>query len=45
MQEIAKEYLILFNAITETEEMLRAMRENLIAAQQRAEEAYISSEH
>lgn len=42
MSNITQEYLVLFNAITEAEEMLRAMREKLIAAQQQAEELYIS---
>ena len=43
MENISKEYIVLFNAITETEETLRALREKLIAVQQRAEELYISS--
>ena len=42
MENISQEYIILFNAITEAEEALRATREKLIAVQQRAEELYIS---
>ena len=42
MEKISQEYIVLFNAITETEETLRALREKLIAVQQRAEEIYIS---
>ncbi len=42
MQTITKEYLILFNAVTEAEEALRAVREKLIAVQQLAEEVYLS---
>ena len=41
MENISQEYIILFNAITEAEEALRATREKLIAVQQRAEELYI----
>lgn len=43
MKNITREYLLLFNAITEAEEALRCMREKLIAAQQQAEEVFISS--
>lgn len=41
MENISQEYIILFNAITEAEEALRATREKLIAVQQQAEELYI----
>ncbi len=37
MSTISREYLLLFNAITDAEETLRALRETLIAVQQRAE--------
>ena len=33
MENISQEYIILFNAITEAEEALRATREKLIAVQ------------
>lgn len=42
MQEITEEYLVLFSAVAEAEEALRALREKLIAAEQRAEELYIA---
>lgn len=42
--EITKEYLVLFNAITDTERSLEALRMKLISAQQLAEELYISRE-
>lgn len=41
MQNISKEYLVVFNAITDAEEALRAVYERLIAAQQLAEEIYM----
>lgn len=40
--EITKEYLMLFNAITDTEKVLESLRLKLIAVQQAAEETYIS---
>jgi len=40
--EITKEYLILFNAITDTENALESLRQKLIAVQQLAEETYIN---
>ena len=40
--KLTKEYLVLFNAITDAEESLRILRERLMAAQQKAEELYIS---
>ncbi len=42
MQEISQEYIILFNAITEAERELRRLREQLVLAQQLAEESYLS---
>lgn len=41
MQSIAKEYLILFNAITDAGKILQELGEKLKFAQQCAEEAYI----
>lgn len=40
--EITKEYLVLFNAITDIEKALESLRMQLITAQQLAEELYIS---
>lgn len=40
--EITKEYLILFNAITDTEKALESLRQKLIDVQQLAEETYIN---
>ena len=40
--EITKEYLILFNAITDTEKALESLRQKLIVVQQLAEETYIN---
>ena len=37
MRDIKKEYLLLFNTITDTEQILRQLRAKLIAAQQQAE--------
>lgn len=42
MSNICQEYLLLFNAITEAEEMLRTLRERLMSVQQQAEELYIA---
>lgn len=42
MENISKEYIILFNAITEAEGDLRRMRERLMLAQQLAEEEYVN---
>ena len=39
-----EKYVILFNAITDAISQLEAMKERLIAAQQKTEELYISSE-
>lgn len=39
--EITKEYLLLFNAITDTEKILVQLHDELIAVQQQAEELYI----
>ena len=41
MDMISKEYLLLFNAITDAEETLRVLRETLIAVQQRAETLFL----
>jgi len=42
--EITKEYLVLFNAITDIEIALESLRVKLIAAQQLAEDLYASRE-
>jgi len=42
--EITKEYLVLFNAITDTERALESLRMKLIAAQQLAEKLYVGRE-
>jgi hypothetical protein len=44
MLNVTKEYLLLFNAITDAEEMLQQLRSNLIAAQQKAEELFVEEE-
>ena len=41
MKTISKEYLLLFNAITDAEESLRQLRERLIFVQRQAEELYV----
>ena len=41
MGKLSKEYLALFNALTDAEEALLELREKLIVAQQRAEELYL----
>jgi hypothetical protein len=41
MEELSKEYLVLFRAVTEAEETLCALRERLIEAERLAEELYI----
>lgn len=40
---LTKEYLLLFNAITDAAASLNALREDLIAVQQQAEELYLSA--
>ena len=42
MQHHLKEYLLLFNTITDLEDALSDLRERLITAQQRAEELYLT---
>jgi len=41
MKDISKEYLLLFNAITDTEEALRQLQARLVAAQQQAEALFL----
>lgn len=38
---ISKEYLLLFNAITDAEEALSQLRADLVAAQRQAEELFL----
>ena len=42
MKSIPQEYLLLFNAISDAEEVLNQLRETLIAAQRQDEELYLS---
>ncbi|SFP88754.1 hypothetical protein SAMN05216343_11742 [Oscillibacter sp. PC13] len=44
MLNVTKEYLLLFNAITDAEETLQQLRSNLIAVQQKAEELYVTAD-
>ena len=44
MQHLSKEYIVLFNAISEAESSLRHISQQLKRAQQLAEEFYISDE-
>ena len=44
MQKVSKEYLLLFNAITDAEESLRRLQARLIGAQQKAEELFITDD-
>ena len=44
MQELFKGYVLLFNALSETEETLARLRADLMAAQQQAEELYLSGD-
>lgn len=41
MQTIAKEYLLLFNTLTDAEETLHRLEARLIEAQRRAEELFL----
>ena len=41
---ISKEYLLLFNAITDAEEALGQLRETLMFVQRQAEELYLQDE-
>lgn len=41
MKNITKEYALLFNTITDTEEYLKALYEKLITAQQQAETLFL----
>ena len=44
MEPISKEYLLLFNAITDAQESLERIRTELLCAQQRAEELYLAQD-
>ena len=44
MQTITQEYLLLFNAITDAEEVLYQLRVKLIEAQRQAEELFLERE-
>lgn len=41
MKTITKEYALLFNAITDMEQALQALRQELIRVQQQAEEMFL----
>lgn len=41
MQNITKEYTLLFNALTDAEEALRQLSEQLVSIQQQAEELFL----
>lgn len=41
MKTITKEYALLFNAITDMEQTLQALRQELIRVQQQAEEMFL----
>lgn len=41
MKTISREYLLLFNALTDTEETLRQLREGLMEIQRKAEELFL----
>ena len=41
MCELSKEYLTLFNTVTDTAEALERLRQRLLLAQQRAEALYL----
>lgn len=43
MKPIQKEYLLLFNAISDAEETLKQLQETLIAAQRQAEDLFLSA--
>lgn len=44
MEQIPKEYLCLFNAISDAEVTLRTLLAELMSAQQRAEELFLEEE-
>lgn len=41
MENLPQEYLLLFNTISDAEQTLESLRQQLILAQQKAEELYI----
>ena len=41
MNELSKEYIFLFNALTDIREAMAQLEQSLILAQQRAEELYL----
>ena len=44
MKPISKEYLLLFNALSDTEAALDALRQQLMEAQQQAEELFLQDD-
>lgn len=43
MENVTREYVLLFNAITDAEDTLRQLRERLLLVQCQAEELYIEN--
>lgn len=41
METLTKEYLLLFNALTDAEESLRCLREEMLSAQRQAEALFM----
>lgn len=44
MKSISKEYVLLFNAVTDAEETLRQLRERLMFVQRQAEELFLEED-
>jgi hypothetical protein len=44
MKPIAKEYVLLFNAMTDAEEILHQLRQSLIDIQQQAEDLFLEEQ-
>lgn len=44
MNDISREYLLLFNAISDAEKSLEELKQKLVLAQQKAEDLYISKD-
>lgn len=44
MEDLSSEYLLLFNAISDAEDLLDSLKERLIKVQIEAEELYISKD-
>ena len=44
MQTLPQEYLLLFNALTDAEKVLRQLQASMIQAQQQAEELFLAAD-